>query len=166
MHFVEIIRRQDPEAVDRILRTLPAWFSVEEAIVNYVESASLRDSFLAVIQGHVIGVALVIRHFPQSAELSLIAVDANHRGNGVGSALVNAISASLFTDGCKLLQVRTVGPSFEDDAYSESRAFYRRAGFLPLQEFERIDWDGPSLVLVKPLQKPQQMANPKHKSAT
>ncbi len=24
-------------------------------------------------------------------------------------------------------------------------------GFIPLQEFERIEWDGPSLVMTKPL---------------
>ncbi len=153
MPVVEIDRRQDPAAVDRILRSLPDWFAIEEAVVNYVESAWRLDSFLAVIDGEVIGVALVNRHFPESAELSLIAVQANHRGKGVGSALVNAVSMSLVVEGCQLLQVHTVGPSFEDEAYAKSRAFYHRAGFLPLQEFERIDWDGPSLVMVRPLAK-------------
>ena len=153
MPVVEIDRRQDPAAVDRILRSLPDWFAIEEAVVNYVESAWRRDSFLAIIDGEVVGVALVNRHFPESAELSLIAVQVNHRGKGVGSALVYAVSMSLVVEGCLLLQVHTVGPSFEDDAYAKSRAFYRRAGFLPLQEFERIDWDGPSIVMVRPLAK-------------
>lgn len=40
MPVVEIDRRQDPAAVDRILRSLPDWFAIEEAVVNYVESAS------------------------------------------------------------------------------------------------------------------------------
>jgi hypothetical protein len=121
MPVLEIQRRPDPIAVDQVLRSLPAWFGIEDAIVSYVESVSQRDSFLAVVDGKVIGVALVNRHFPESAEE------------------------------CRLLQVHTVGPSFEDHAYAQTRAFYRQAGFLPLQEFDRIDWDGPSLVLVKPL---------------
>lgn len=63
MPVVEIDRRQDPAAVDRILRSLPDWFAIGEAVVNYVESAWRRDSFLAIIDGEVVGVALVNRQF-------------------------------------------------------------------------------------------------------
>lgn len=147
----EIERRQDPAAVDRILRSLPGWFGIEEAIRNYVESASRLDSYLAVAGGEVVGVALADHHFPESAELALIAVHASRRGAGIGAALVDAVEEGLISVDCRLLQVHTVGPSFEDDAYARTRAFYRRSGFLPLQEFDRIDWDGPTLVLVKPL---------------
>lgn len=151
MSTLEIERRQDPAAVDRILRSLPGWFGIEEAILNYVDSASRRDSFLAVMRGEVVGVALVDRHFPESAELALIAVHASRRGAGIGASLVTAVEEALVSDDCGLLQVHTVGPSFEDNAYAQTRAFYIRSGFLPLQEFNRIDWDGPTLVLVKPL---------------
>ncbi|WP_230010198.1 GNAT family N-acetyltransferase [Microbacterium sp. Bi128] len=151
MSALEIERRQDPASVDRILRSLPGWFGIEEAILNYVDSASRRDSFLAVMRGEVVGVALVDRHFPESAELALIAVHAGRRGAGIGASLVTAVEEVLVSDDCGLLQVHTVGPSFEDDAYAQTRAFYIRSGFLPLQEFNRIDWDGPTLVLVKPL---------------
>ena len=53
--------------------------------------------------------------------------------------------------GAQLLTVHTVGPSHEDSAYAKTRAFYQASGFLPVQEFANIDWDGPTLVLVKPL---------------
>jgi predicted N-acetyltransferase YhbS len=151
MPRLEIERRQDPAAVERILRSLPGWFGIEEAILNYVENAARRDSFLAVMGGKVVGVALVDDHFPESAELAPIAVQTSRRREGIGTALVNAVEEALIINGCRLLQVHTVGPSFEDDAYAQTRAFYRRSGFLPLQEFDRIDWDGPTLVLVKPL---------------
>ncbi|MFI2564612.1 GNAT family N-acetyltransferase [Paenarthrobacter sp. NPDC018779] len=151
MSTLEIERRRDPDAVDRILRSLPSWFGFEDAILNYVDCASRRDSYLAVLHAEVVGVALVDRHFPESAELALIAVHANHRGVGIGAALVSAVEKTLITDGCELLQVHTVGPSSDDEAYAQTRAFYRRSGFLPLQEFNRIDWDGPTLILVKPL---------------
>ena len=103
------------------------------------------------IDCEVAGIALVDRHFSESAELALIAVQANRRGAGIGATLINAVQDALIQDGCRLLQVHTVGSSFEDDAYAQTRAFYHRSGFLPLQEFNRIDWDGPTLVLVKPL---------------
>jgi GNAT superfamily N-acetyltransferase len=151
MPDMEIQRRQDPGAVDRILRSLPEWFGVEEAIEGYTASASRQESFLAVVNDVTVGVALLMRHFKESAELTLIAVHAKQRGGGVGKALLDALGSALIADGCQLLQVHTVGPSFEDAAYSQTRAFYRKTGFLPIQEFDRIDWDGPTLVMVKPL---------------
>ncbi|GAA5229574.1 GNAT family N-acetyltransferase [Arthrobacter cryoconiti] len=149
MPDIKIQPRQDPSAVDRILRSLPEWFGVEEAILGYTASASRQESFLAVVNDMTVGVALLTRHFKESAELTLIAVDAKYRGRGVGKTLLEAMESALIIDGCQLLQVHTVGPSFEDAAYSQTRAFYRKFGFLPVQEFERIDWDGPTLVMVK-----------------
>lgn len=146
-----IERRHDPDAVDRILRSLPDWFGIEEAILEYVKGAAHLDSFLAVVGGKITGVALVNRHFPESAELALIAVQASSRGSGIGTALMGAVEEALISVGCRLLQVHTVASSFDNDAYAQTRAFYRRSGFMPLQEFQHIDWDGPTLVLVKPL---------------
>jgi GNAT superfamily N-acetyltransferase len=86
-----------------------------------------------------------------SAEIHLIAVDPNHHGRGVGSMLVAAIEDDMRADGVRMLQVHTVGPSFDSAPYASTRAFYEAVGFIPLQEFEGIDWPGPTLVLAKPL---------------
>lgn len=137
---VSIDRGQEPSAVDRILRSLPDWLGIEEAINNYVESASKLDSFLAVMDGEAVGVALIERHFPESAELNLIAVQADKQGRGIGGRLLESITEVLTTDGCQLLQVHTVGPSSEDNAYAQTRRFYLQNGFLPLQEPNRLGW--------------------------
>lgn len=149
--MITIERRQDPAAVDRILRALPFWFGIESAIDEYVREAAVKPSFLAVCDGTTVGVALVTRHHPESAELFLIAVDPGHRGSGVGRALVEFIEAELRDDGVQIFQVKTVGESFEDAGYAATRAFYRSLGFLPLEEIRNIGWDGPTLVLVKSL---------------
>lgn len=149
MLAVQIEKRQDPASVRQILDSLPGWFGVEEAVDAYVRDASRLDSFLALLGRETVGVALVKRHFPESAELSLIAVEDSHRGKGLGSALLAAVETALASEGCRFLQVHTVGPSFKDESYAQTRAFYRSLGFVPLQEFHRIDWDGPTLVLVK-----------------
>ena len=65
--------------------------------------------------------------------------------------LVAAIEDDLRADGARMLQVHTVGPSFESASYARTRAFYEAVGFVPLQEFEGIDWAGPTLVLAKSL---------------
>lgn len=148
---LHVERRADPVAVRRILEALPDWFGIPEAIDEYVRQASLLESFLALDEGAVCGVALVKRHFPESAELALIAVDPGLRGSGIGRRLVQSVEDDLAAQGCRLLEVHTVGPSYEHDGYAETRAFYEALGFLPMHEFTGLDWDGPTLVLVKPL---------------
>lgn len=147
-----IERRNDPAALDRILRALPSWFGVEEAIRAYVQAAADIPSYLATQDRHVIGVALLQRHTPHSAELYLIAVSPDARGRGVGSSLVEAIETDLRHEGVRLLEVKTVGPSHQDEGYAATRAFYEARGFVPLQELDNIDWAGPTLILVKPLE--------------
>jgi N-acetylglutamate synthase-like GNAT family acetyltransferase len=68
-----------------------------------------------------------------------------------GSRLVQAIQEDLRAEGVRVLQVHTVGPSYPSPAYARTREFYQSLGFIPLQEFEGIDWSGPTLVLVKSL---------------
>ncbi len=148
--FIE--RRHDPAAVEGILRLLPEWFGIDDAIAGYVRNASTFPSYLAVdTDGVVIGIALLERHFPLSAEIHLLAVHPDEHRNGVGRALVGAIEGDLRADGARMLQVHTVGPSYPDEAYAKTREFYQGIGFVPLQEFDEIDWHGPTLVLVKAL---------------
>lgn len=143
--------RADPLGVERILRSLPEWFGIEEAIQNYVAMASRLESHLAVRDGRTVGVALVERHFPESAELALIAVQDEHRSSGLGRLLIASVEESLRRNGCDFLEVHTVGPSYEDPGYDATRAFYRALGFARIHEYMKLDWDGPTLVLIKPL---------------
>jgi N-acetylglutamate synthase-like GNAT family acetyltransferase len=92
---IRLERRRDAAAVDRILRSLPDWFGIEDAIRSYVTDATSMPSVLATSDGQVVGVALVRRHFSASAEIHLIAVDPNHHGRGVGSMLVAAIEDDI-----------------------------------------------------------------------
>lgn len=149
-----IERRTDPSATGRILRALPSWFGIEEAVQGYVSDASVMPSYLAVRGSETIGVALVRRHFPESAELHLIAVHPDARGSGVGSQLLSTIEDDLRADGVLILQVKTTGESFEHEGYAQTRAFYRSRGFVPVEEIRGLVWDGPTLVLVKALGQP------------
>lgn len=148
---VTISRRQDPDAVRRILGALPSWFGIPEANEHYVRAASAKTSYLAHIDDEVVGVALVDRHFPTTGEIHLIAVTPDYHGAGVGTALVAAVERDLIADGARLLEVKTVGPSYRDRGYEATRAFYSSRGFLPLEEVEGLDWDGPTVIMVKPL---------------
>lgn len=148
---IEIVYKQDPAAVRLILESLPDWFGDPKAIDNYVTAAGDLKfvSRVAVDGGNVVGVSLTRRHFRESAELHLIAVDPAAQGQGIGRALIDHAAADLGEDGCKMLSVHTVGPSFDNEPYARTRAFYRATGFVPLEEHSNLDWDGPTLILVR-----------------
>lgn len=147
---LEIVQKQDPTSVRRILEALPEWFGDPEAIDNYVSAAGDSEfvSRVAIDSANAVGVSLTRRHFRESAELHLIAVDPTARGQGIGRALISQVAADLRTDGCKLLSVHTVGASFENEPYAHTRSFYTAMGFYPLEEHHNLDWAGPTLILV------------------
>lgn len=150
--IVDIERRRDPRSTERILRALPSWFGIEEAIQAYTKDAETKTSYLAVANDATVGVALLEPHFPESVELYLIAVHPSYRGQGVGKRLVAQMEQDLREHSVSLFQVKTVGASLEHAGYAETRAFYRSCGFLPLEEMIGITWDGPTVIMVKSLQ--------------
>ena len=135
----------------RLLDELPDWFGIPEANDEYVASATRLPGYLAKDDGDPVGVLLVDRHFPEAAEIHLIAVAPAHHRRGVGRALIDAAEADARSTGARLLQVKTLGPSRPDPGYDKTRMFYLAAGFLRLEELLDL-WEGnPCLVMVKPL---------------
>jgi ribosomal protein S18 acetylase RimI-like enzyme len=172
---------QEPAEVERLLRSLPEWFGIESAIGGYVGSARHLPTYLAWPDGPAAalgsphggsraapepppavcgavpvsrpaGVVLVARHFPQSAEIYLMAVDRAWHRCGAGRALLAAAERDLAADGVGFLQVKTLGPAYDDEAYASTRAFYSAMGFCPLEELPDFWPDNPCLIMVKVLQ--------------
>jgi GNAT superfamily N-acetyltransferase len=153
--------RQAPATVDRLLRSLPEWFGIEEAIVSYVAAAADLPTYLAWPAGDAaavteerrpVGVLLAVRQFPAAAEIYLMAVDRAVHRRGAGRALVEALERDLKTDGVRLLQVKTLGPTEPDAGYRRTRLFYTSMGFEPLEEIVGL-WPGnPCLIMVKTLE--------------
>lgn len=142
----------DPATVHSLLRSLPAWFGIEEAIVDYVAAAARLPTYLARAADNTpVGVLLVKEHFPTSAEVFLMAVAPTRHRTGVGRALLCAAEEQLVAQGVRVLQVKTLGPSRPDPKYAVTRMFYAACGFQPLEELHGIWGDNPCLVLVKTL---------------
>ena len=152
--------QQDPQTVDRLLRSLPEWFGIESSNIGYVEAAARLPTYLAWPAGDLpapgqqrqaVGVLLAARHFPAAAEIYLLAVDpATHR-RGVGRALVEALERDLVADGVRIMEVKTLGPSDPDGGYRRTRLFYQGMGFEPVEEIAGL-WPGvPCLIMIKVL---------------
>ena len=148
---VDVVRRADPAAVEQILASMPEWFGIPEANASYVEDVAALPSYLAVEGFEVVGVALLAEHFPESRELHLLAVRRERHRQGIGRLLVEAVVADLRAAGGRLLEVHTVGPSHESEGYARTREFYLAVGFVAMNELQRIDWSGPTLILVRQL---------------
>jgi GNAT superfamily N-acetyltransferase len=148
---VEVVRRADPSAVAGLLASVPEWFGIPEANAQYVADAGQLPSYLAVDADEVVGVALLSEHFPEARELHLLAIRRDRHRQGIGRLLVEAVVADLSQAGVRLLEVHTVGPSYENEGYARTREFYLALGFVAMTELQRIDWSGPTLILVRPL---------------
>ena len=151
---VRVVRDcRDPTAVERLLRALPDWFGIEESTEEYVADAGRLPTYLAYADGHeqAIGVLLVNRHYPEAAEIHLMAVDPTMHRQGVGRTLLAAAVADLEHDGVRYVQVKTQGPSRPDEGYARTLAFYVAEGFTPLEEIIGLWAENPCLLLVKTL---------------
>jgi len=141
-----------PAEVGLLLRLLPDWFGLEDALLSYVDDARTMPAVTARDEaGHLVGVALLAGHDPGSPEVHLLGVHPAWRGHGVGRRLVSSCADLARGQGHRLLQVKTLGPSHEHAGYAATRGFYLAAGFVPVEELTDL-WPGhPCLVMVTPL---------------
>lgn len=140
-------------ACEAIGRALPAWFGIEEGLVEMRAAAERGPGFVAVnTMDRVIGFLTVERHFPESWEISWMAVDPGHHRRGIGRKLVEALVADARGHGVRLLQVKTLSDRHPSPEYALTRRFYESLGFLRLEVFPAL-WGSanPCLLLVRPL---------------
>ena len=139
-------------SVEAILGDLPQWFGRPEANAEYAAAGEKLPGYVAATaEGEDIGVILVDQHFPQTAEVHLMAVKARWHRHGVGRALIRDVEADLRSAGIRLLTVKTLGFADPDEGYRRTRDFYMALGFLPLEEFTDL-WPGtPCLFMAKVL---------------
>ena len=132
-----------------ILKSLPEWFGDAKAVSEYLNDLGRLDVYLAQRNTKVVGFAAVKRKGAQAAEVHVMGVASKERGRGVGRALVSQMAADLTRSGVKLLGVQTLGPSDPSRAYTQTRAFYKAMGFIPLVELQQEGWTDPTLIMVR-----------------
>ncbi|MBT6203172.1 MAG: GNAT family N-acetyltransferase [Alphaproteobacteria bacterium] len=142
----------DPEIAETILRDLPDWFGIEEALMNYVAAASGLPTVIARTEGEVVGFASLERGAEAALDVHVIGVrQASHR-QGVGQALITALAERARDQGAHLLTVKTLSASVGDPFYGRTHRFYKSMGFLPAAELPLL-WgsENPCLLMVKVL---------------
>ena len=138
---------------ERVLRTLPRWFGIESALLEYVRDTERHPTFIAKDDERVIGFITVREHFPRAWEVHCLAVQVELRNKGIGRALHEHVERWLAQRGVLFLQVKTIAATHPSPEYAQSRAFYAAIGYTPLEVFP-LFWEAglPVLQLVKSLQ--------------
>ncbi|GEM_PF-297662 len=135
-----------------IIRSLPEWFGIEAAILDYKREIEHLPTFLAEADGQVLGFLSLKQLNPFSAEIHVMAVHPDAQRGGIGRALVATAEVHAGQMGIEYLQVKTLGPSRPDENYASTRAFYEAVGFRHLEEMTKIwDKDNPCLIMIKHL---------------
>ena len=150
MGEVEVRRGQRvPSEVESLLRSLPDWFEIEEAIVEYVADARTHDAYTAVMDGKVVGALIAKHHGRFASEVHLMAVTPSLHRRGIGRKLLGVLEDDLALRSVEFLQVKTLGPSYPSVEYESTRHFYESMGFRALEEIDGL-WPGnPCLIMVK-----------------
>lgn len=138
---------------ERVLRTLPMWFGIEESLQEYVQDTERLPTFVARDGQTVVGFITLREHFPTTWEVHCLAIEAKARNQGVGRSLHAYVERWLANKGVRFLQVKTISASSPSKEYAETRAFYLAIGYEPLEEFPLL-WEPrlPVLQLVKALE--------------
>ena len=85
----------DAERCDEIIKSLPDWFGNDEGIAECAAAVRSQPGLVEVADGEVTGFLTWKQHHPGSAEITWLAVHADHRGRGIGTALVEQLATSL-----------------------------------------------------------------------
>jgi len=135
---------------EAVLRSLPMWFGIEDALVMYADDTLRLPTFAAIEGERVVGFVSLLEHFPHAWEIHCMAVRAESRNAGCGRALVAHVESWLAARNVSLLQVKTVAATSPSAEYAQTREFYSRLGFRPLEVFPEL-WSvrNPCLQLVK-----------------
>jgi len=150
--MIRPIEDHKSEICGRILRALPDWFGIPEAIAAYEADVARMPMWGATIAERTVGFAALKVHTTYASEIHVMGILREHHGHGIGRSLIAAAEGHCRAAGQRFLTVKTLGPGRECEAYARTRAFYERVGFVPIEEFPEL-WgpDNPCLMLIKAL---------------
>ena len=142
----------EADLCEEILRSLPEWFGIEEAIRHYRCDIESMETFVAESTGRVVGFLTLNQHNPYTAEIHVMAVREEWHGHGIGRALVDHVEQLLRARSIEYLEVKTLGPSRPNAHYERTRGFYSAIGFRPVEENDLWGEINPCLIMIKHLQ--------------
>ncbi len=149
---VVALRSDHVDGCEAIARSLPAWFGIEAGLVALRAELERGEGLVALRDGDVVGFITLQRRFPETWEITWMAVSPAMHRRGIGALLVDRAVESSRAAGAGLLLVQTLADLHPSPEYARTRAFYRATGFLRIAVLpEEWDAENPCLLLGRPL---------------
>jgi ribosomal protein S18 acetylase RimI-like enzyme len=150
VEFIKLTNADEKSRIcEKVLRSLPKWFGIESAILNYIKEVQTMDTWIAVDKEPV-GFVSINKHNKATAEIHVIGILPDYHRQEIGLNLVRAAQESLQVEGFKFLTVKTLSESRPNEEYDKTRKFYSKVGFFPVEEFKTL-WgpENPCLLMIK-----------------
>lgn len=140
------------DACEQIARAMPAWFGIEEGLQDLRQCLETEPGLVAVCGDQVVGFITIASPFPETREITWMAVSPGHHRQGIGRALVEALIVQAKDERGTLVHVKTLADLHPSPEYAQTRAFYHALGFQRLIVLPEL-WgpSNPCLLLVRPL---------------
>jgi GNAT superfamily N-acetyltransferase len=128
---------QDADRCMAIIAALPAFFTAD--VPDKVRS-DLRehDTWVVGDADVVLGFAVLQRRGERAAEILWAAITPEHRGEGLGTRLINHVLDQLRSDGAQLVEVKTLDPSADYAPYAATYAFWLARGFVQVDTIDPL----------------------------
>ena len=127
----------DVESCLDIVRQLPAFFTPD--VPGTLRADFGRHSAWVIDAAHeVAGFAVVDRRSAVAAEILWAAVRPDHRGQGIGTFLIEHMLRELAADGVSLVEAKTLDRSSDYAAYESTRVFWEHRGFVQIDTIDPL----------------------------
>ncbi len=135
-----------------ILRSLPEWFGIEDAIINYRNEINKMLTFGCYDNNNLNGFITINFHNEYTAEIHVMGILREFHSKGIGTELIRYCESILKNKKIEYLQVKTLAETNPDPNYALTRKFYLKNNFRPVEIFPEL-WDknNPCLLLIKKL---------------
>jgi len=137
---------------EKVLRGLPEWFGIENALLDYVAGVA-ELPFWAAMDGDIcVGFVAVKIHHRHTGDIYVLGMLPDYHRLGIGRQLMEAADRYFKEIGCKYVIVKTLSELAESEHYERTRQFYLKLGFEPLITLTEM-WDeqNPCLIMIKEL---------------
>jgi ribosomal protein S18 acetylase RimI-like enzyme len=148
----EFVEEGKSKICEKILRSLPGWFGIESAILDYTDDVRAMPMLVAYDGAEVVGFLSLNLHNKFTAEVHVMGVLPTHHRRGIGRKLIQQAEECLKKRDFVFLTVKTLSESRPNKEYDQTRSFYYSTGFLPVEEFKTL-WGehNPCLLMIRSL---------------
>ena len=146
----EYLEQGNIEVCELVLRSVPDWFGIEEATLDYIKDSKEMPMVVAKEHGKPIGFVSLKKHSSYTTEVYVMGVIPEYHRKGIGKKLLIEAESILAKKGTEFLQVKTLSADRECEFYKKTRLFYKSFGFREVEVFPTL-WgeDNPCQLLIK-----------------